>query len=89
MEVENNPRWRSLDFRCCHVCKLRYKYLRIGGRHLGFSTSGLVVAYNIPSVSIRLLDLENMAVAVKILSLESIEVEIRCNEVLFAPHYVN
>ena len=33
-------------FHCNHVCKLRDDYFRISGRHLGFSTSGLVVQYS-------------------------------------------
>ena len=32
-------------FRCHHICKLRYDYFHIGGRHLGFHTFGLIVQY--------------------------------------------
>ena len=56
------------------VYKLRYKYFRFGGRHLGFPTSGYADSINISFF--EFLDPENMGVANEIASLSSLQAEI-------------
>ncbi len=65
-------------FDCYLVCKLRYNYFHIGGGHLGFFTSGLVVQYSecFNIVFIRLLYLKNAEVAVEIALLSGLQAEI-------------
>jgi hypothetical protein len=61
--VEKNPRWRPLNRK--YFYKLKYEYFRfVSAAILDFPLP--VWSYNIPSVSIRLLDLENGGLAVDI-----------------------
>ena len=68
-----------MEFRCYHVYKLRYVYLCLESRHLGFATSAYLLTcdyhqYNIGSMSI----FKKTRIAVENSSLASVELKIHC-----------